>query len=212
MKRRQVLKNLGLGAGYVMAAPAVFNILQSCKSEPKNDWQPVFMNASNGFALTQVLDVILPKTDTPGASELNIAHFIDSYMDEVAGDKQREEFKAGANAFALSFKENFDKELEDGDAEDFEKAVAKYLGADEETRSGYLKTISETQDPEAPKADFDAHAGSYAYLNAVRDLGIWAWKNSEAVGENVLWYDPIPGAYLGCISVEEAGGGKVMSL
>ncbi|MEE3147631.1 MAG: gluconate 2-dehydrogenase subunit 3 family protein, partial [Bacteroidota bacterium] len=127
MKRRQVLKNLGLGAGYVIAAPAVFNILQSCKSEPKSDWEPVFMNAANGYALTQVLDVILPKTDTPGASELNIAQFIDSYMDEVAGDKQREEFKAGANAFALSFKENFDKELEDGDAEDFEQAVAKYL-------------------------------------------------------------------------------------
>ncbi len=33
MKRRQVLKNLGLGAGYVIAAPAVFNILQSCKTE-----------------------------------------------------------------------------------------------------------------------------------------------------------------------------------
>ncbi|MEE3224480.1 MAG: gluconate 2-dehydrogenase subunit 3 family protein, partial [Bacteroidota bacterium] len=73
MKRRQVLKNLGLGAGYVIAAPAVFNILQSCKSEPKSDWEPVFMNAANGYALTQVLDVILPKTDTPGASELNIA-------------------------------------------------------------------------------------------------------------------------------------------
>ncbi|RXG18109.1 gluconate 2-dehydrogenase subunit 3-like protein [Leeuwenhoekiella aestuarii] len=212
MKRRQVLKNIGLGAGYVAVAPAVFNLLQSCKSEPKNEWQPVFLNVANGFALTQVLDVILPKSDTPGASELNIAQFIDSYMDEVAGDKQKEEFKSGANAFALSFKENFDKELSDGEAEDFEKAVAKYLGADKETRDAYVKRISETQDPDAPKADFDAHAGSFAYLNAVRDLGIWAWKNSEAVGENVLWYDPIPGAYIGCLPESEAGGGKVMSL
>ncbi|MEH6657898.1 gluconate 2-dehydrogenase subunit 3 family protein [Leeuwenhoekiella marinoflava] len=212
MKRRQVLKNIGLGAGYVAVAPAVFSLLQSCKSEPKNEWQPVFLNVANGFALTQVLDVILPKTDTPGASELNIAQFIDSYMNEVAGDNQKEEFKSGANAFALSFKENFDKEVNDGEAEDFEKAVAKYLGADKETRDGYVKRISETQDPDAPEADFDAHAGSYAYLNAVRDLGIWAWKNSEAVGENVLWYDPIPGAYIGCLPESEAGGGKVMSL
>ena len=162
MKRRQVLKNIGLGAGYVAVAPAVFSLLQSCKSEPKNEWQPVFLNVANGFALTQVLDVILPKTDTPGASELNIAQFIDSYMNEVAGDNQKEEFKSGANAFALSFKENFDKEVNDGEAVDFEKAVAKYLGADKETRDGYVKRISETQDPDAPEADFDAHAGSYA--------------------------------------------------
>ena len=120
MKRREVLKNIGLGAGYVMVAPAVFNLLQSCKSEPKSDWEPVYLNAANGYALTKILDVILPKGDTPGASDLNLAQFIDSYMNEVAGDKQKEEFKSGANAFALSFKENFDKELIDADDEDFE--------------------------------------------------------------------------------------------
>ena len=81
MKRRDLLKNLGLGAGYVVVAPSVFSLLQSCKNDP--EWQPVFLNANNGFALTQVLDVIIPKDDTPGASELNIAQFIDSYMDKV---------------------------------------------------------------------------------------------------------------------------------
>ncbi|PHR95439.1 MAG: hypothetical protein COA80_10600 [Leeuwenhoekiella sp.] len=212
MNRRQVLKNIGLGAGYVMVAPAAFNLLQSCKSEPKNEWQPVFLNATNGMALTHILDVILPKTDTPGASDLNIAQFIDAYMSEVAEEGQKKEFESGANAFALSFKENFDKNLEDGEHEDFEKAVAKYLGADKETRDAYVKVVSATQDPEAPEVDFDAHAGSYAYLSAVRDLGIWAWKNSEEVGENVLWYDPIPGVYQGCLPLEEAGGGKTMSL
>jgi len=212
MNRRQVLKNIGLGAGYVMVAPAAFNLLQSCKSEPKNEWQPVFLNVTNGMALTHILDVILPKTDTPGASDLNIAQFIDAYMDEVAEDGQKKEFEAGANAFALSFKENLDKDLKDGEHEDFEKAVAKYLGADKETRDAYVKVISATQDPEAPDVEFDAHAGSYAYLSAVRDLAIWAWKNSEEVGENVLWYDPIPGVYQGCLPLEEAGGGKTMSL
>ena len=212
MNRRQVLKNIGLGAGYVIAVPSALSLLQSCKSEPENTWQPVFLNETNGMALTHVLDVILPKTDTPGASELNIAQFIDAYMNEVANDREKKEFESGANAFALTFKENFDKDLNEGEPEDFEKAVAKYLGADKETRDAYVKVISATQDPNAPEADFDAHAGSYAYLGTVRDLAIWAWKNSEQVGENVLWYDPIPGAYVGCLPLEEAGEGKTMSL
>ena len=212
MNRRQVLKNIGLGAGYVIAVPSAFSLLQSCKSDPKIEWQPVFLNETNGMALTKILDVIFPKTDTPGASELNIAQFIDSYMSEVEGDSKKKEFESGANAFALTFKENFDKELSDGDPEDFEKAVEKYLGADTETRNAYVKVISATQDPDAPKVEFDAHAGSYAYLATVRDLGIWAWKNSEQVGENVLWYDPIPGAYIGCLPLSEAGDGKTMSL
>lgn len=84
MKRRQALKNIGLGAGIFIVGPSTLGLLQSCKNEPEYEWQPTFLSASNGFALQRVLDVILPATDTPGASDLNIAQFIDSYMDQVA--------------------------------------------------------------------------------------------------------------------------------
>jgi hypothetical protein len=43
-------------------------------------------------------------------------------------------------------------------------------------------------------------------------MAIWAWKTSEEIGENVLWYDPIPGQFIACGSVEELGNGKAMSL
>jgi hypothetical protein len=58
----------------------------------------------------------------------------------------------------------------------------------------------------------DSDAGSLAYLKNVREMGIWAWKTSEQIGENVLWYDPIPGQYIACGPVEELGNGKAMSL
>ena len=211
MKRRDLLKNLGLGAGYVVVAPSLFSLLQSCKNDP--DWQPVFLTASSGYALTHVLDIIIPKDDTPGASDLNIAQFIDSYMDKVAKDKERNSFKAQANAFAINFKSEFNKDIVDGKPDEFEKMVAKYLGAEKEKRAEYDERLSATQDPEKPdKEEIDTEANSYGYLNTVRDKAVWAWKNSEAVGENVLWYDPIPGEYIGCLPLEEAGGGKVMSL
>ena len=35
---------------------------------------------------------------------------------------------------------------------------------------------------------------------------------SEEIGENVLWYDPVPGQQKGCVPLSEAGNGKVMSL
>ncbi|WP_031426534.1 gluconate 2-dehydrogenase subunit 3 family protein [Flavimarina sp. Hel_I_48] len=211
MKRRDLLKNLGLGAGYVVVAPSVFSLLQSCTSDP--DWQPIFLTASNGYALKHVLDIIIPKDETPGAGELNIAQFIDSYMDKVAKEHEQRSFKAQANAFAINFKSEFDKDIVDGKPEEFEKMVAKYLGAEKEKRAEYDQRLSATQDPEKPeKEEIDTEANSYGYLNNVRDKAVWAWKTSEAVGENVLWYDPVPGAYKGCISLEEAGGGKIMSL
>ncbi|MDX1761580.1 MAG: gluconate 2-dehydrogenase subunit 3 family protein, partial [Christiangramia sp.] len=65
MKRREALKNIGLGAGIFVIGPSTLGLLQSCKNEPEYDWQPVFLTASHGFALKKILDVILPTTDTP---------------------------------------------------------------------------------------------------------------------------------------------------
>ena len=214
MNRRQALRNIGLGAGVMLVGPSTLSLLQSCKNEPEYDWQPVFLSASQGFALKKILDVILPPTETPGASELNIAQFIDSYMDEVADLERRDKFKRSADAFARAFENEYERAQEEGEDEDFENIVKKYLKATPAKKEEYIKRNTETQDAQKQQKDmeFDADAGAFAYLAEVRDLGIWAWKTSEQVGENVLWYDPIPGEYIPCGPVEELGNGKAMSL
>lgn len=216
MNRREVLKNLGLGAGFLIIGPSTLSLLQSCQSEPSYNWKPVFLSAQNGYILKEVLNVILPKTDTPGANDLNISEFIDSYMNEVAPIEQGKKFQRSADAFARAFKREYDEEPENGTAEQYEKLVAKYLRAAPEDRAKYAKKTGETQDPQDKdpnlEDEMDADAGSFQYLTTVRDMGIWAWKTSEQVGENVLWYDPIPGEYIPCGSVDELGNGKAMSL
>ena len=214
MNRRQALRNIGLGAGILVVGPSTLSLLQSCKNEPEYDWQPTFLTASHGFALKNILDVILPKTDTPGAAELNIAQFIDSYMNEVADENRREKFLQSADAFSRAFENEYEKSQESGNQEDFENIIKKYLKATPAEKDEYVKRNTETQDAQKQESEMeiDADAGAYAYLTSVRELAIWAWKNSEQVGENVLWYDPIPGEYIPCGSVEELGNGKAMSL
>lgn len=214
MNRREVLKNLGLGAGMLIVGPSTLGLLQSCKNEPEYDWQPVFLSASHGFALKEILEVIIPKTDTPGANDLNIAQFIDEYMDKVADLDRRKKFQQAADAFAEGFRNEYDKEQEEGSREDFENLVKKYLKATPAEKDEYVKRNTETQDMQQQESEMkiDADAGSYAYLTSVREMAIWAWTNSETIGEEVMWYDPIPGAYVPCGPVDELGNGKAMSL
>ena len=213
MKRRQALKNIGLGAGLFVIGPSTLSLLQSCNSEPEYDWQPVFLTASHGYALKKVLNVILPSSDTPGASDLNIPQFIDAYMDQVEDVERREKFQESADAFARAFKEEFDKEQEEGKDEDFENLIKKYLKATPAQREKFVRRNTETQDAiRDPEYVMNNDEGAYAYLTTVRNMGIWAWKNSEEVGENVMWYDPIPGQYIPCGPVDELGQGKAMSL
>ncbi|MBK5193632.1 MAG: gluconate 2-dehydrogenase subunit 3 family protein [Flavobacteriaceae bacterium] len=214
MNRRQALKNFGLGAGILIVGPSTLSLLQSCKNEPRNNWEPTFLNISNGLALKQILNVIIPKTDTPGANELNLAQFIDSYMNQVASEERQQNFKRSADAFAVAFKEEFGKDLDKGKEKDFEEIISKYLSASLEEQEIFAKMETETQDPidKIPELKMDPDAGSLSYLKNVRQMAIWAWKTSEEIGENVLWYDPIPGQYIACGPVEELGNGKAMSL
>ncbi len=213
MKRRQALKNIGLGAGLFVIGPSTLSLLQSCKNEPEYDWQPVFLTASHGYALKKVLNVILPSSDTPGATDLNIPQFIDSYMDQVEDLDRRERFQESADAFSRAFKEEYNKEQEEGRDEDFENLVKKYLKATPAQKEKFVRRNTETQDAISdPKYVMNNDEGAYAYLTSLRSMAIWAWKNSEEIGENVMWYDPIPGQYIPCGPVDELGQGKAMSL
>lgn len=215
MNRREVLKNLGLGAGFLVVGPATLGLLQSCKNDPQYDWKPTFLSAANGFALKEILEVILPSTDTPGANDLNLAQFIDSYMNEVAPEERQKNFNQNADHFAQAFQDRFDKELGEGTKEEYEELVKQYLKATPAEEKPRVKRETETQDPmdKDPEEAISFQEGSRAYLQEVRALGIWAWKTSEEIGENVMWYDPIPGVYIPCANTEELGNnGKAMSL
>lgn len=223
MQRRQALKNIGFGAGIILVGPSALSLLQSCRNEPDYEWQPLFLSAANGYTLKKILDVIIPTSETPGANDVNVAQFIDAYMKKVASPEEKSEFNKSANAFSHAFKYEMDKEAEVGEPGDFESIVEKFLRATPAKREEFVRRSGETQDPmdKDPTADVyeekslsreDADAGAFAYLRNVRDMGIWAWKTSEKIGEDVLWYDPVPGEYIPCAPADELGNGKAMSL
>ena len=93
MKRREALKNIGLTAGFVVATPSVFSLLQSCTSEAET-WTPLFFTLEEGVILKAIADTILPKTDTPSATEVNVPEFLDRYVKEILSDEDQAETKA----------------------------------------------------------------------------------------------------------------------
>lgn len=83
MKRRTALKNIGLAMGYSVATPTLISIVQGCKTKIAVDWTPAFFTPEEGQVLKLIVDIFLPKTDSPSASELNVHLFIDGIADKV---------------------------------------------------------------------------------------------------------------------------------
>ena len=227
MDRRRALKNIGLGAGFLVATPTVLSILKSCASEP--DFIPVFVTPAQGHALKHMVDLIMPADETvPGAVDVGAHKFIDSYWQLVTPTKQdmalvevrgsyqllQDHVKLLWGAFEEEFKATYQKELADGTAEDFDGLLANYLRKNKQERTALGDSMGdflEAYDSDSSLKP-DQEAAVFSLLTGIRGMTIWAWKSSEQIGKNVLWYDPIPGQQIGCIPISEAGNGNVMSL
>ena len=217
MKRRSALKNMGMVFGYAAATPTLLGVLQSCKEKPQYaEWVPSFFDKDKGYAVAQMVDVILPKTDTPSATEVNVHQFIDQYANEVLPPEQQAFTKMLMDKFMDNLlKESGKSSLMDVEAEDFEPLLTTYLAKrtdDEQEAQGaaigaYMEAVMKGEE-----GKLDDDVACYAFANNMRDITIWAYKSSEYVGEEVLAYLPIPGEYVACGDVNELTGGKAWSL
>lgn len=204
MNRRNALKGLGLSIGYTIATPTILSMLQSCKTEA-DLWVPSFFTMDEGIVIKNLIDLILPKTqNTPGALEVNVPEFLDLYISKTYNDIKQKKYKKGIAAImkALPIPENGVNDLK---TENYDALLAKYFKISKEQQNIYRAYNDEKDEKNEDAVIFKA-------LDDLRNSSIWAFKTSEQIGKNVLAYDPVPGSQKGCISVEEATGGKAWSL
>jgi hypothetical protein len=105
-------------------------------------------------------------------------------------------------------------DFDSADTETYDALLGHYLKADKAQADQWSKELwayrgALETDPQA-SASVDVMAA--ALVREVRSMTTWTWTQTQEIGENFLWYDPVPGVYQGCLPTSEAGNGKVMSL
>ena len=215
MDRRKALKNMGMAFGYAVATPTVIGMLKSCKDEKIINWTPRFFSPGEGRVLTNLVDILLPKTNTPSASEVNVHIFIDRYLEEVVPIEQQGFIRMLMDKFAGSALRASEKEsLDDLTAEDLEPILASALQVpdpetaktNQEALGAYMEAMAKGESAEL--ADDIANAN---FATTLREFTIWSYKNTEYIGEEVLPYASVPGEYIACEDVDKLTGGRVWS-
>ncbi len=215
MDRRKALKNMGLSLGYAVATPTLLSIVQSCKKENVLTWTPDFFTKDEGSVLSHLVDIILPKTDTPSATDVQVNIFIDKFTNEVMEKEQQDLVKMSMERFLeKALKDSGKEKASDLTPEDLEPVLAtglKVAKEDEAKNSEAINTYNEAIADGKP-AQLSDEVARYAFATNLRGMTIWGYKSSEFVGEKVLAYLPVPGEYIGCADAEELTGGKAWSL
>jgi hypothetical protein len=151
--------------------------------------------------VSQLMDLIIPTTDIPGAIDLQLPQFLDGYVGLIMNDKAQQKLKSSLDQLiVVALKDTGKSAASELNREDLDAQLAKYLRADESTMQEWKN------DADSPQAV------AQGFAVQLRSLTINAFKTNEYIGENVLAYVPIPGQQKGCVDLMEATGGKAYSL
>ena len=192
MDRRKALQKTGLFAGATLIMPTMLSILQSCKEEKRLDWQPEFFTEDEAKTVSLLVDMILPRTDTPGALDVKSDIFMDKVIARTYDAEGREHMRSEIAAFNADCEEKYGAVFIDLSESD-RIAVLKKAEADSgKFNPGVWGTAVGEQEP-------------IGFYRGLKSMAIWAFFTSEEIGENVLSYDPIPGNYEPCKPVSEVG-------
>ena len=87
MKRREALKRSAFLAGCGLSAGTIASIISSCHSEPQL-YSDSYLGNDYVTLLGEIVETILPETDTPGAKSAEVHLFIDSSVQHFTETEQ----------------------------------------------------------------------------------------------------------------------------
>jgi len=110
---RDILKYTSLLTGTAIAAPLMTSIISGCHEahQVKSDYLPKFFSTEDFKLLTDIVDIILPKTDSPAASAVGVHQLIDRMVAEVYDKSAQEGYQKEFDALVASLDTHADQDL-----------------------------------------------------------------------------------------------------
>ena len=99
MDRRIALRKTGLFAGATILMPTMLSLFESCKTENRLEWSPIFFSEDEAKTISSLVDTILPRTDTPGALDVKVDIFIDKVIAETYDQDGQEQMSFEISTF-----------------------------------------------------------------------------------------------------------------
>ena len=198
MKRRDLLKKVGIGVGALAVSPFTISLLQSCNNDPS--WNPNFFKKGDIEFLNELSDLIIPSSvEIPGAKELKLLRFVDIYISRVLSKGEQETIYNAFNIFQLEYLKS--SSLSNIDSKTLNSLLDYFFVKNKSKHDIWMNDFMNTKESQ-----------SYIFLYSFRELLVSAFKTNEYIGKNILVYRPIPGEQRGCVDLIETTNGRVWTI
>lgn len=206
MNRRNALQRVAIMMGGVISAPTMVAMMQGCSTLGTESVTSFSFSPDYQKLVAEIAEVIIPKTDTPGAKEAGVGPFIETMIGDCYKEFQQKHFVAGLDAVSAKAKAkggdfaslseeqkiSILKSMETGAKDELELQKGKAETKIRDAETGLEKSVGKNTGEEVPTP----------FFNIMKELTLFGYFTSEPGCKEALAYLPIPGRYEGCVTLE----------
>lgn len=179
LNRRDAIRGLALTFG-----AAATGLAGRAAAATTLSWTPTALNSDQARLVDVVAELIIPATETPGARDAGVPQFIDRALADYCDKAQRDRLLGGLARM------DADARVAHGDT-----FVTLTPQQQAELLTAYDQEAAAARQQNGP---------SHFFLD-LEDLVTVGYFTSEPGATQALRYDPVPGAYHGCVPMAEVG-------
>ena len=198
MQRREVLRLLATGTALQLAPAKLLVFAREVRVLMASQAGPRTLSPHQAATVTTMAELILPRTDTPGATDVGATAFIDLILTEWYEEADRSRFLGG---------------LADVDARSQRLFGRNFVDCPALQQSEVLINLGEQMMEEAERVrdqppTLGEGPGGVNFYSMLRRLVLTAYYTSEAGATQELHFEMIPDHYEGCATQEGGSGAK----
>ena len=188
MQRREVLRLLATGTALQLAPAKLLLFAREVRTLVASQAAPRTLTAHQAATVNTMAELIIPRTDTPGATDVGATAFIDLMLTEWYDEPERSRFLAG---------------LADVDTRSQRLFVRNFVDCSALQQSEILTNLGEQMMEEAERVRYQPPTlgevpGGVNFYSMLRRLVLTAYYTSEAGATQELHFEMIPDHYEGC--------------
>jgi len=195
--RREAIRRVALLMGGAVSAPAILGVLAGCSADQATDaeseWKPTFLTQAQVALVAEVAEIMIPRTNTPGAKDVGIPAFIDKMLKDVYPKEEQARFVAGLVDFEAQAKREHGR---------------TFLELEPTLRATLVKQVHDPAVEVDRASNLSIAERGRPFILTMKELTMLGYFTSEPGATQVLQYRPVPGAYHACVPLTQAGKGR----
>jgi hypothetical protein len=182
MNRRQSLLALSAVSGHALFPEVLARFGRVLSAPPEAAaWKPEVLSPEQGVLLAELVETIIPATETPGAKAARVHVFVDLVLKHCRTTSEQAGFVKGLDVVAAECRARYG---------------ADFIAAPRASREELLQRLEASANP---------------FVGTLKELTVLGYCTSELGATQGLAYVPVPGEYQGCTDLRPGQKGWATS-